>query len=140
MLGKEYAVVATGVRPGRPAPLRLTRRGRIVVLGLLILMGVLASTVLWTTAREAANARAAGGARVEGSVEAPAPVTLVAETRERAPERLVVVGSSDTLWSIARRLFPDRDPRQVVAELRALNGLTGSIIHAGQTLRLPSGP
>lgn len=56
MRGKEYAVVATGVRRvGQPAPLRLTRRGRVVVLTFFILLASLASAVLWTTASRAGD-------------------------------------------------------------------------------------
>jgi hypothetical protein len=53
MRGKEYAVVTTGVRRGQPAPLRLTRRGRIVVLTFFLLLASFASAVLWTTASRA---------------------------------------------------------------------------------------
>jgi hypothetical protein len=49
MRGEEYAVVITGARR-QPAPLRLTRRGRFVVLSFFILLASLASAVLWTTA------------------------------------------------------------------------------------------
>jgi LysM repeat protein len=45
-----------------------------------------------------------------------------------------VVGSGDSLWSIARRF------RTSVAELQALNGLKGSTIRAGQKLTVPSAP
>jgi hypothetical protein len=45
----------------------------------------------------------------------------------------VVAGES--LWSIARDLAPNSDPRYIVAELAAANG--GEIILAGSTLRIP---
>jgi hypothetical protein len=111
MRGKEYAVVITGARR-QPAPLRLTRRGRVVVLTFFILLASLASAVLWTTASRAGDPRA-------GS----------------APT--VVVQPHDTLWSIASRTAPDRSPWQVVAEIRDLNDLDGYYIHAGETLVLP---
>jgi membrane-bound lytic murein transglycosylase D len=43
------------------------------------------------------------------------------------------VGRGDTLWSIARRYGA------TVAQLKALNGLDGSGIQAGQRLRVPAG-
>jgi hypothetical protein len=58
MRGKEYAVVTTGMRRGQPAPLRLTRRGRVVVLAFFVLLASLASGVLWTTASRAGDSPA----------------------------------------------------------------------------------
>ena len=115
MRGKEYAVVATGMRrAGQPAPLRLTRRGRVVVLTFFVLLASLASAVLWTTA-----------SRAENPPSGPAPT--------------VVVQSDDTLWDIAARTDPGRSPHAVVAEIRRLNGLgdEGIAIHAGDTLVVP---
>ncbi|OJF10929.1 LysM peptidoglycan-binding domain-containing protein [Couchioplanes caeruleus] len=105
-------MVATGVRPGRPAPLRLTRRGRIVVLTLFFLLATLASAVLWTTASRAG--------------ETPA-----------GPAAAIVVQPDDTMWSIAERAVPDRAPREVIAEIRALNGRRHSYVYAGETLIVP---
>ena len=114
MRGKEYAVVTTGMRRGQPAPLRLTRRGRVVVLTFFIFLASLASAVLWTTA-----------SRADESPAGPAPS--------------VVVEPDDTLWSIASRTSPGRDPRDVIAEIRKLNGLDDRYIHPGETLTLPRG-
>ena len=112
MRGKEYAVVTTGVRPGRPVPLRLTRRGRVVVLAFFILMASLASAVLWTTASRAD--------------ETPSGRTAS-----------VVVEPDDSLWSIAGRVTPDRSREGVIHEIRRLNGLPGSDIYVGETLLVP---
>ena len=112
MRGKVYAVVTTGMRQvGRPAPLRLTRRGRVVVLAFFILLASLASAVLWTTASRADQSPAA------------------------APT--VVVQQGDTLWDIAARVAPDRSPRDVVTEIRELNAMHDYYIYAGDTLILP---
>ena len=78
-----------------------------------ILLASLASAVLWTTASRADDP--AG----------PAPT--------------VVVEPDDTLWSIASRTSPDRDPRAVIAEIRKLNRLDDRYIHPGETLTLPRG-
>ncbi|BCJ54860.1 hypothetical protein Asp14428_63350 [Actinoplanes sp. NBRC 14428] len=85
MRGKEYAVVATGMRQGPHPPLRLTRRGRIVVLTFFVLMASLASAVLWTTA-----------SRADEPPTGPAPT--------------VIVQPDDTLWSIAERVAPAAHP------------------------------
>ncbi|WP_238547180.1 LysM peptidoglycan-binding domain-containing protein [Actinoplanes friuliensis] len=104
-------MVTTGMRR-QPAPLRLTRRGRVVVLTFFILLASLASAVLWTTA-----------SRADDPPAGPAPT--------------VVVQPHDTLWSIASRADSGRSPREVVAEIRKLNGLDTYYIHAGDTLVLP---
>lgn len=45
------------------------------------------------------------------------------------------VQSGDSLWAIAGDYCPDgMDRREWVDEIRALNGLSDSIIHPGQTL------
>lgn len=48
-----------------------------------------------------------------------------------------VVGPGETLWKVARRWGPGKDPRRVVHEIQVLNGLAGGTIHPGQRLRLP---
>jgi LysM repeat protein len=45
------------------------------------------------------------------------------------------VQSGDTLWSIASRVAPGRDPRDEVARLQRLNHLDGVDLAAGQVLR-----
>ncbi|WP_157749609.1 LysM peptidoglycan-binding domain-containing protein [Jatrophihabitans sp. GAS493] len=48
----------------------------------------------------------------------------------------VVVHDGDTLWSIANRVDPSSDPRNVVARLRKLNGLADLTLVPGQTIRI----
>jgi hypothetical protein len=56
---------------------------------------------------------------------------------ERPPVRVIyVVESGDTLWSIARRVAPARDPRPVVDALVEANNLRGGL-QAGQELSIP---
>lgn len=52
----------------------------------------------------------------------------------------VVVQPGDTLWSIAQRAVPSRDPRDTVQQLMQLNRLRAVEIRPGQQLRLPAGP
>ena len=49
----------------------------------------------------------------------------------------VVVRPGDTLWSIASAVAEGADVRVVVDEIQELNGLSGSELVPGQTLRLP---
>jgi hypothetical protein len=53
-----------------------------------------------------------------------------------APRVSYVVESGDTLWSIARRVAPGRDPRPVVDGLIEANNLRGGL-QAGQELSIP---
>ena len=113
MRGKEYTVVTTGVRRvDETAPLRLTRRGRVVLLTFFVLLASLASAVLWTTASRA---------------DEP-PI---------GPPPTVVVQPDDTMWSLARRVAPGRNPQIVVAEMYRLNGMHDYSIYAGDILVVP---
>jgi LysM repeat protein len=49
----------------------------------------------------------------------------------------VVVRSGDTLWAIAARYAPSRDPFATIDEIRRLNGLSDYTIQAGQRITLP---
>jgi hypothetical protein len=90
---------------------RLTRRGRAVVLVFFLLLAGLGLALAATASRAADPAR-----------EAP--------TAEVRP--------GDSLWSIAERYVPGRDPVAAVEEIRELNGLTDYTVHAGQQIVLPA--
>lgn len=49
----------------------------------------------------------------------------------------VTVLPGESLWSIAGSVAPDRDPRVVIEEILALNGLTSSTVQRGVILRVP---
>ena len=90
------------------APLRLTRRGYAV---LALLAGTFTAGLLWVA-------------------HASVPAS------PRAPDvGAVTVRDGDTLWSIASRIAPERDPRRVVAELEDVNHLSSSAVAPGQVLR-----
>ncbi len=48
----------------------------------------------------------------------------------------VTVRPGDTLWSIATRVEPQRDPRAVIADLQRRNHLAGATLVPGQVLRV----
>jgi hypothetical protein len=95
-------------------PLRLTRRGRRVIAGLSIAIGLTIAAV--TAAVELGEG--GGGLRLAGS-------------------STVVVQSGDTLWSLAERLAPEDDPRAVVDAILDVNGLDSVALVPGQVLQLP---
>jgi LysM repeat protein len=96
----------------RQPRLRLTRRGRAVLVALFVLVVAGVVVLLSPAARGADPAR---------------------------PAETAVVQPGDTLWSVAARHRPSRDPYGVIAEIRRLNGLDDNIVHAGQELTLPRG-
>lgn len=102
-------------REGVRRPVRLTRRGRFVVYGLLALLAAAALAALLAL-DPAASAGAAG---------------------QRGATSEVVVKPGDTLWSLALRHEPTQDPSVTIDEIRRLNDLTGYTVHPGQTLLLP---
>jgi hypothetical protein len=95
---------------GEARPIRLTRRGWAVAV---LAVGIALAGALWLAHSSAMASSAA----------------------HRPPPSTVVVRPNDTLWSIATRIAPDRDPRVVVSELEQRNDLTGPTVHVGQVLR-----
>jgi len=49
----------------------------------------------------------------------------------------VYVAPGDTLWSIATKYAPERDPQQEITDIQNLNALSGSDVVPGQRLALP---
>ena len=113
-------VPAAGRAAGAAAShrLRLTRRGRIVlaVLAVLVVCGLFVAG--------ASAAQASGPASAHGG--------------PGAAER-VVVQPGDTLWSIAQSAAPNADARTLVQEILQANRLTTANITAGQRLWVPRG-
>jgi LysM repeat protein len=66
---------------------------------------------------------------------ASAPRAASSSPPPSAAAAAVIVHSGDSLWSIAQRIAPGSDPRQVVAQLERLNGLSGPALVPGQVLR-----
>ncbi len=100
-------------RPRQPAgSLRLTRRGRALLV--LALLGLLLG--LGFTFGQVSASRAAGSASTA----------------------VVTVRPGDTLWTIAVRVAPHHDTRQIVAALESKNHLRDASVQVGQRLVVPA--
>jgi LysM repeat protein len=112
-------------RPGTPdgqaatVPLRLTRRGRVVVAVAAALLLAVLSLVIAASAQATSH---------------PAPSRGV-------PQRLtqVTVRPGQSLWSVAENADPGADTRAVIQQIVELNGLTGDVVFVGQRLWVPRG-
>jgi hypothetical protein len=118
--GSRAAAPARTAVVTRPAPVRLTRRGRAVVVALALIVSTIAVTV--------ASMAAAGGAQAANHGRPGAGY---------AGMRQIVVRPGQTLWSIAAQVEPSADPRLVVAQIMTANAMTGTVIEAGQLLWVP---
>ncbi len=99
----------------RPAALRLTRRGRLVVT--VLLLGLMLAQFTVFSGYSAATGDAG----------------------EQLPTRTVVVGEGDTLWEIASEVAEPGETREVVHEIQQLNSLPGPELVEGQELAVPVG-
>jgi LysM repeat protein len=98
-------------RPARRR-VRLTRRGRLFLLALLIAVTAFAAVLVASVSRAADPA---------------------------GPRPTAVVQPGDTLWSVAERHVPGRDPFGTIEEIRRLNELSDYTVQPGQRLELPHG-
>ena len=95
---------------------RLTRRGRTVLVLLLAAL-LLAAFSLGSQATQASD---------------------VAVDSATVQLEQTTVQPGESLWSVAQRIAPDNDPREVVAQIQRLNDLSGSQLQVGQHLLLPA--
>ena len=98
--------------------LRITRRGRIV-LGLLL--AILVAAVI------AISILAGTTAALASTENSDVPVAFTT----------VVAMPGDSLWSVATRVAPEADPRDVIAEIQRLNQFQSSDLIVGQELAIP---
>lgn len=117
-----------GGRPARPVPrtrvtresgVRLTGRGRLMLVLALVALAFLALTA---------------GQAALGVFQAEAGPGVSSTDAART----WVVQPGETLWSIAEQLDPNTDPRETVARIEAMNDLAGSGVLAGQEIFVPS--
>ncbi|HEY3574786.1 MAG TPA: LysM peptidoglycan-binding domain-containing protein [Arthrobacter sp.] len=115
------AATSTAVsRPGKQPRLRLTRRGRIVLIGLPLVL--LAAVILSLT----------------GLLNSPAKAADSASGLSVTPTVSVTVQPGESLWAIAGKVDPDRDPRDVIADIVQLNDLQAGKVMPGQQLFVPN--
>lgn len=108
--------------PAAPAPrtdsLRLTRRGRLLLSGVVLIFAVCALVLA-------------------GVVSGGVPASAGSEPGQAAVAERVTVRPGDTLWAIALRAAPGVDPRATVAAILDLNALESAAVEAGSVLLLP---
>ena len=116
--GQTPRVRATRPETANP-PLRLTRRGRVVVAVAAALVLAALSLVI-ASAAQATNHPVSSGAAQRGLAQ-------------------VTVHPGQSLWSVAESADPAADTRVVIQQIIELNGLTGNVVFAGQRLWVPRG-
>jgi len=99
-------------------PLRLTRRGRVVVAVAAALLLAALSLVIAASAQATSH---------------PVPRAAQQDLTQ------VTVRPGQSLWSVAESADPGADTRVVIQQIVELNGLTGAVVFAGQRLWVPHG-
>jgi hypothetical protein len=107
----------------RPGGLRLTRRGRRVLTGFVMLVAIVSAMLIWTS--------------VAGGAQAPGPGAPARSVYQGMSQ--IVVQPGQTLWSIAIAADPSAAPWAVVRQIINANALNGAHIAAGQLLWVPRG-
>jgi hypothetical protein len=100
-------------------PLRLTRRGRVVIAVATAILVAVVSLI---------------AAKAVQATSRSAPPRVAEQALAR-----VVVRPGQSLWSVAERADPGADTRQVIEQIVELNGLAGDAVVAGQWLWVPRG-
>lgn len=119
----DFSGPGRAARPGQPGRVRLTRRGRVVLAALAVVMVTAMVTLFWLSVAGGAQAASHGlgsGAAYRGMTR-------------------VVVRPGQTLWSIASQAEPAADPRLVIQQIIEANALGGPVIQPGQSLWVPKG-
>ena len=101
---------------GTRTRLRMTRRGRVVLTSLAAVPLIIGALFVTVNAGEAAAAPQAVHAHFT----------------------YVTVAGGQSLWSIAERLAPKADPRDVIAAIVSLNQLDGGTVVPGERLAIPA--
>ena len=114
-VGGGYGTVRAQAPVARPR-LRLTKRGRAVLLFLAATPLVIAALVL------ALNGGGANASREGSSV----------------PMQYVTVDAGESLWQVAESIAPNADPRDVIDQLMQLNQLESADVFAGVELAIPA--
>jgi len=104
---------ATTATMNRPARLRLTQRGRVVIVVSVLVLSLLVAAI--------------GAMRADAAPVGP-------------PEGWSAVTAlpGDTLWQMASAANPTDDPRPLLAQIRQVNGLTSAGLVTGQQVWVPA--
>ena len=113
----EREAFMTTLAPVAVSPIKLTRRGRMLVstlsFGVMLAISLVSLFGIATASAKASN-------------EASSSTTTQ-----------IVVAPGETLWTIAARVNPEIDPRAVIDQIMDLNVIEGSNVYAGQVLLVP---
>jgi LysM repeat protein len=113
----EREAFMTTLAPVAVSPIKLTRRGRMLV-STLSFAAMLAISLVSLFGIATASAKASN------------------ETSNSTTTQ-IVVAPGETLWTIAARVNPEIDPRAVIDQIMDLNVINGSNVYAGQVLLVP---
>jgi LysM domain len=116
--------VTTWTRTARPGAVRLTRRGRLVVTGLVLLVVIATAMLLWMSVAGSVQAASRGGAAPRSPYQGMTQI---------------VVQPGQTLWSIAAAAEPSANAWAVVQQIIEVNALNGPQVYTGETLWVPRG-
>lgn len=107
----------TTLAPVAVSPIKLTRRGRLVL-----------STLSFATMLAISLFSLLGIATSSANASNEATNSTITQ---------IVVAPGETLWTIAARINPENDPRAVIEDIKALNVIEGANVYAGQVLLIP---
>ncbi|MBX3194974.1 MAG: LysM peptidoglycan-binding domain-containing protein [Microbacteriaceae bacterium] len=105
--------------------LRITRRGRAVVAFLAAVPLIVAAYLGLGLPAQASGAQATAAQASAGLGSGAAAFTYVS------------VEPGQSLWQLANDIAPEADPREVVADILALNNLRSADVQPGQELAIP---
>lgn len=113
------ASTATAGTPVATQRMSLTRRGRLLFVGLPVMLATAAVAMALLV------------------LVAPVTVTASTEPVQGAGTEVVTVATGESLWDVARAADSQRDTRVVIAEIMELNDLSTQSVATGQQLMVP---